>query len=357
MKCLLGRSCHFRLELSLTHELGFSCIVVFIRIYILPWHFSSHEVNIQSLSLSHLPVSPLRLLLLRKSLHANLLVLAPKQTMEHPTLELNSLSHAQVLALVDDLLSSLNRNLRIARNRLRSIQRALNAELRSLENSRRKTPVIRVLATEILTRKNKLHSSALPNSTSQTLTAARTRDRTKLNLRLSEVRLNTAIQHIAHHRKLAATSQSVAIDSGDDGLLDERGQLGPGLDEVGAVSVCESFGRHFFDVCAGGEGFFAAGEHHGSDGRVGVEGLEGGVQLGDQWSEEGVEGFGAVDLDLSLFSMIVLWLLQVTVEHTHANTSPRRRDLEELILLFGRGGQQASSQRHDEFAELRGARP
>jgi hypothetical protein len=57
------------------------------------------------------------------------------------------------------------------------------------------------------------------------------------------------------------------------------------------------------------------------------------------------------------FSVIVLWLLQVTVEHTHAHASPRRRDLEELILLLGRGGQQASSQRHDEFAELRGARP
>lgn len=44
-------------------------------------------------------------------------------------------------------------------------------------------------------------------------------------------------------------------------------------------------------------------------------------------------------------------------EHTHAHACSRHGDFEELILLFGCGGKEAGSERHDEFVELRGAGP
>ena len=217
--------------------------------------------------------------------------------MEDPTLELDALPDTQVLTLVHNLLSRLDSNLRIARDRLSRIQRALNTLLWSLEHPRRKPPIESLLPAEVFTRKDKLHSPALANRPCQPLTASSTRNHSKLNLRLSEVRFDTAVQHIRHHGQLAAAAQRVAVDGADDGLLDQRGEFRPALDEVCSVGVCEGFGRHFFDVGAGCEGLFAAGQDHGADAGVGVEGFEGGVELVDQRGEEGVEGFGAVDLD------------------------------------------------------------
>lgn len=64
-----------------------------------------------------------------------------------------------------------------------------------------------------------------------------------------------------------------------------------------AVGGAEGEVFHFFDVGAGGEGFFGAGEDDGADGGVGLEGAEGGVEFEDEGGAEGVEGFGAVELD------------------------------------------------------------
>lgn len=179
--------------------------------------------------------------------------------MEHSALKLHAFPHTQILALVDNLFRGLDSNLRVTSDRLGSIQRTVHALLRSLEDSRRESPVIRVLSAEVLSCEDELHSSALANRARQALTAACARDSPQLDLRLSKVRFNTAIQHISHHGKLAAASERVAVDSADDGFLDERRQFGPRLDEVGSIGVGEGFGRHFFDVCAGGEGFLAAG--------------------------------------------------------------------------------------------------
>lgn len=63
--------------------------------------------------LVHLLILPLRLLLCREGRHSNLLVLASKQAMEHSPLILNTFPDAQILALVNDLLASLDSDLTV----------------------------------------------------------------------------------------------------------------------------------------------------------------------------------------------------------------------------------------------------
>lgn len=79
---------------------AYACIIPVIYPYF-PLHWLSNRLR----------VSPLRLLLFGKSLHANLLVLAAKQAVENTSLKLNSVPQAKVLALVDNLLASLDSNL------------------------------------------------------------------------------------------------------------------------------------------------------------------------------------------------------------------------------------------------------
>ena len=94
----------------------------------------------------------------------------------------------------------------------------------------------------------------------------------------------------------------MAVNCADDGFLDSVGQLAPTLDEVAAVGVGEGLGAHFFDVGAGGEGLFRACENGAADGGVDVEGFEGGIEFEDEWGEESIEGFGAVDLNCVIVS-------------------------------------------------------
>src|SRR5690606_32079804 len=52
---------------------------------------------------------------------------------------------------------------------------------------------------------------------------------------------------------------------------------------------------HFLDVGAGGEGFFGAGNDHGADRFVRIEGLGRGQQFGKDLGVQGVEGIGPVE--------------------------------------------------------------
>ncbi len=203
---------------------------------------------------------PLRLLLLRKSVHPYLLILAPKQPMEHPPLILHAFPYAQILTLVHDLLTRLNRNPTISRNRLRRRQRPIQALLGRRENPRSQPPLIRFLSTERPPSENQLHSLTLPNRPSQPLRPARSRYNPQLDLRLPQIRFLTTVQNIAHHRQLTASPQSMPVHGADDGFLDRGGEFGPALDEVVAVGFREGLGCHFFDVRAGCEGFVGAGE-------------------------------------------------------------------------------------------------
>jgi len=84
-------------------------------------------------------------------------------------------------------------------------------------------------------------------------------------------------------------------DGGYQGLGQEGGEVGPVLDEGGAVGGREGQRRHFFDVGTGGEGTLGAGQDYGADGGGGLEGAEGGVEFIDERGAERVKGFGAVD--------------------------------------------------------------
>jgi len=76
-----------------------------------------------------------------------------------------------------------------------------------------------------------------------------------------------------------------------------------------------------------------AGEHHGADIGVFVEGLEGVVELEDEEGEEGVEGFGAVELDCAVWSAKRDGA-GVHTGRTQAYSRPRCRDLDVLIALL-----------------------
>ena len=73
-----------------------------------------HESQHRSL-LSMLLVLPFGRLLFRKCFHTNLLVFTAKHAMEYPSLKLYTFSHAQILALINYLLASLDSDFGIGR--------------------------------------------------------------------------------------------------------------------------------------------------------------------------------------------------------------------------------------------------
>nr|POE74298.1 hypothetical protein CFP56_70773 [Quercus suber] len=240
---------------------------------------------------------PLRLLLVRKSLHTNLLILAAKQAVENPSLIFHPFPDAQVLALVHHLFARLDRDSAVARNGLCRRERGLYTLLGRREHPRRKSPIIRILSAEVLSRENQLHRTALADRTRQTLRATRARDDAQLDLRLAEVGFRRAVEDVAHHGQLAASTQRVSVDRRDDGLLDGVGEVTPGLDKVVPVGLREGLGAHFFDVGAGREGFVRAGQDRGADGGVLVKSAESGIELEDERGEKGIERLGAVELN------------------------------------------------------------
>jgi hypothetical protein len=52
-----------------------------------------------------------------------------------------------------------------------------------------------------------------------------------------------------------------------------------------------------------------AGEDHGADGGVFVEGFEGGVELEDEGRGEGIEGFGVVEFNCNGFECRLWWMV------------------------------------------------
>lgn len=218
---------------------------------------------------------PFSFLLLGKSLHPNLLVLTSKQAVEYPPFILHSLSNPQILTLVHNLLTCLDSNLTIPRNRLRSSQRPFDTLLGRRKHPRSQTPLIRFPPTETLACQDQFHRPRFPNCPRQPLTPSRTRYHAQLDLGLSKIRLFRTVQNVRHHCQLTASSQRMPIHGRNDGFLDRGRKFGPGLDKVVSVGVREGFGGHFFNVGACCKGFVGAGKDYGADGRVVVEGLEG----------------------------------------------------------------------------------
>ena len=94
------------------------------------------------------------------------------------------------------------------------------------------------------------------------------------NLALSAAMMKSAI--IATSQPPPSAKPATAAIHG----LRVRGDLLPAGEEIGRIHVGEALRLHLLDVGAGGERLFAAGQHHAALAVVGVEGGEGGDQLG-----------------------------------------------------------------------------
>lgn len=215
--------------------------------------------------------------------------------MEDLPLKTQTFFQRQILAFVHHLLRRLDRHPRHPRNLPRRVHRPFNARLRTIKRPSCNPPFCRLFPTEVLPRQYQLHSPTLPHRPDQPLRSPCTRNNPKLDLRLPERCTGRAVYDISHHSQLTPPSKRHAIDSCDDRLANVRNGGGPGRNEIGVVGLAEGQVFHLFDVSAGGEGFFAAGEHDGAGGGVIVEGEEGGIELGEEGTGESVEGAGAVE--------------------------------------------------------------
>ncbi len=179
------------------------------------------------------------------------LVFASKQTVKHSPFKIQPLPDPKILALIDNLLRRLDRYPTHPRNLLRRTNSPVQALLRRLKNLRRKPPLAGLPATEIVPGEYQLHSPGLANRARQPLGAAGAGDDAELDLGLAERGGGRAVHDVGHHGELAAAAEGVAVDGGDDGLLDARAHVGPEFDEVGPVGVREGLVFHLFDVGPG----------------------------------------------------------------------------------------------------------
>lgn len=223
--------------------------------------------------------------------------------MEHSPLVLHAIPERQVLALVHDLLRRHDRDLAIPRNCLSGLQAALNQLLPGGKGPCCNTPLPSLLSGEVLPRQDQLHGASLPNRPRQPLAASGTWNRAQLDLGLAKVRSFCTVQDIAHQGQLTAAAEGVPGNSGDDWLLDVRGQRGPRFDEGSGVGLAEGQGGHFFDIGASGECPLGAGEEDGSYIGGGIELCEGLVQFGDKGCAKGVESLGAIEGDWCFVSI------------------------------------------------------
>lgn len=274
---------------------------------------------------------PLGLLLLRKRLHTNLLILAAKKAVEDAPLELDSVPQRQVLALVDHLLARLDRHLGVSRNRLRQLERLLHQRLVCRERPRGNPPPLSLGTGEGLARQDELHGLGLAHRACQALAAAGSRDGAQLDLGLAKVGVLSAVNEVAHHGKLAAATQCVARDGGNDGLLDLRRQQRPRLDERLGIRLGEGQRRHLLNICARRKRLLRAGEDNNGGVVGGIEVVERLVELVDERGAEGVERLGSVQSDFKRSA----WNIASSIcpMRTLANAGLRGRDLDVLVGL------------------------
>jgi len=279
---------------------------------------------------------PLSLLLVSKSIHANLLILASEESMEQSSLILDTFPDTQVLTLVNRLFASLDRNLGVSSNLCCRVQRTFDTSLGSIKALGHQTPLLSFLAREVVTSKNNLHSFCLAHRAGESLRSSRTRNDPQLNLGLAKSSALGRVQDIAHHCQLTTTAQCIPIHSTDNRFLDVS-EVGPGFDEVGAVGVGKGLWGHFFDVGAGGEGFRGTGQDNGGDGGVFVESGCAGVEFVDQRGEEGVEGFGSVEGDYRRTVMSAACKTQRKARRfrTQGDTGSGSAELNVLIVVLG----------------------
>jgi hypothetical protein len=132
------------------------------------------------------------------------------------------------------------------------------------------------------------------DGTRQALRSARAGNDAQLDFRLAELGVIGGDDEVAHHGQLATAAQGEAADGGDHWLAHAANLLPIARDEIVLVNIGVIGCGHGANICAGGKGFFAAGDDHAADAVIRIEGLERRAQLVHQLVVQCVELLGAV---------------------------------------------------------------
>lgn len=141
------------------------------------------------------------------------------------------------------------------------------------------------------------HGEGFTNGAGEALGAAGARDDPEFYFRLTEAGGFAGNDHIAEHREFAAAAEGEPADCGDDRFLDFFDGI-PGAELVDIIHIDGGFTGHLFDIGAGGESFFVAGEDDGADLVVRIEGFQRVPEFAHQFEVKGVQLFGPVQLDV-----------------------------------------------------------
>ena len=139
------------------------------------------------------------------------------------------------------------------------------------------------------------HGLRLADETGQSLGSAGTGDNPQLDFRLPELGVVGGQDEIAHHRHFAAPAEGETSHRGDNRFTGFSDLFPRPGDEILAIDVGIGLWLHFLDIGAGGERFLTAGQHHAANRRVGLEGRQGGAQLGHQRAGQSVQRLWPVE--------------------------------------------------------------
>ncbi|MNQ90315.1 hypothetical protein D3C85_1056510 [compost metagenome] len=142
-----------------------------------------------------------------------------------------------------------------------------------------------------------VHGLGLADGAGQALGAAGARQGADLDLRLAEARVVGGDEQVAHHRQFAATAQGQAAHRRDHRLAAARHLFPVGRHEVLQIDVGERLVAQLGDVRTGGEGLVAAGDDHGADISIGLEGAQRVAQLRHQLPIQRIEHLRAMEGD------------------------------------------------------------
>ena len=234
--------------------------------------------------------------LLGEGAHAFLLVLGGEQRVEQPPLEPQAFGERGLERAVDALLGG---EAPPARNRRRSSPATFSASsTNSAAGTTRATRPERSASAASIMRPVSANSIAfaLPMArVSRCVPPAPGMTPSLIsgwpNLAVSAARMKSHI--IASSQPPPSAKPATAAISG----LRARADIVPAADEVAEEHLGEALVLHFLDVGAGGERLVGAGQHHGADPGLRLEGAERQVELLDQRAVERVQRLRPIEAD------------------------------------------------------------
>ena len=215
--------------------------------------------------------------------------------MEHPTLEADALGEGGLEGAVDCFLGH-------HRNRQRHLGdggcglQGIVEQIGGRNDPGNQACTFGFFCVHVAAGEAQLHGLGLAHGARKALRATDTRNDTELDLGLAELRGIRSDDEIAEHRQLAATTERVSGDGGDQRLTSCCDAI-PRGEEILDVCVHVRLGLHFLDVGTGGEGALGTGDQDGSDAVVRLEVGNRGDDLVHQLGVQRVESLRAVERD------------------------------------------------------------